>query len=189
MSSILLSSESNEWCTPSRYVDAARALMYSIDLDPASCAFANQRVNATHYYTQEDNGLLHSWHGRVWCNPPYGKTDTGKSNQGIWSSKLIAEYESGHIQEAVLLVNAAMGETWFQPLYYYHICLTDHRIHFESEDGTANQPTHSNAFVYFGTQHARFIDLFSRFGTVVKRADERKRRPLVIHHDLWNDCK
>lgn len=54
----LLSSVSNEWYTPVLYVEAARRVMGSIDLDPASCPFANETVRASHYFTTDDNGLV-----------------------------------------------------------------------------------------------------------------------------------
>ena len=43
------------------------------DLDP--CAAPNQPWPSAknHYAFPEDDGLLLRWHGRVWCNPPYGK--------------------------------------------------------------------------------------------------------------------
>jgi ParB family chromosome partitioning protein len=49
--------------TDERYTDlwvieAARATMGGIDLDPASCALANARVKATTYFDENTNGLL-----------------------------------------------------------------------------------------------------------------------------------
>ena len=81
-------SKSNEWYTPAPYIEAARRVMGEIDLDPASSTFANHIVRAKMYYAIEDNGLEQNWKGRVWLNPPYGKTNN-KSNQGIWLRKLI----------------------------------------------------------------------------------------------------
>jgi len=162
-------SESNEWYTPATYINAARQLMGAIDLDPASNPFANQVVQAAQIYTINDSGLAHKWAGRVWLNPPYGREE-GDSNQAIWSARLIQEFCEGNVTEAVLLVNAVTDRVWFQPLWDYSICFTDHRIKFYDGNGEAGQPTHGNVLVYFGTQRARFIELFSKFGVVVERA-------------------
>lgn len=43
---LLNSSQSNEWFTPARYVEAAREVLGSIDLDPASCEAGNRIVQA-----------------------------------------------------------------------------------------------------------------------------------------------
>jgi DNA N-6-adenine-methyltransferase (Dam) len=159
-------SESNEWYTPTCYIEAARSVMGSIDLDPASCEFANERVKATTFYDVHTNGLHKPWHGRVWLNPPYGTID-GKSNQERWSCHLIAQYEAGITTEAILLVNAVTGNSWFQRLWNYPICFTNHRIRFYNANVLAGQPTHSNVFVYFGKKHTRFTEVFSQFGRVV----------------------
>lgn len=57
--------KSNEWYTPDRYIQAVKEVLGSIDLDPASCAEANQTVGATDYYTKEDDGLEQYWKGNV----------------------------------------------------------------------------------------------------------------------------
>lgn len=161
-------SESNEWFTPVVYVEAARELMGGIDVDPASCAFANRVVQATTYYDITTNGLEQEWRGRVWLNPPYGR-DGGDSNQEIWTRRLIEQYDAGITTEAVLLVNAVPGNKWFQPLWRFLLCFPDHRIRFYNQETEASQPTHSNALIYLGKQHERFDTLFSRFGAVVRR--------------------
>jgi hypothetical protein len=62
----------DEWLTPPAILRA----LGEFDLDP--CA---PRVRpwpmARQHFTVEDNGLIRPWHGRVWCNPPYGD-ETGK---------------------------------------------------------------------------------------------------------------
>ena len=159
-------SESNEWYTPSQYIEAARRVMGGIDLDPASNPTANETVKATAFYTQSDNGLAYEWEGRVWLNPPYGR-DGGESNQATWSARLIEEYRAGRVTEAVLLVNAVTDRVWFAPLWDFTICFTDHRIRFYDESGEAGSPTHGNALIYFGEHKDRFVDAFKGFGPVV----------------------
>jgi len=167
----LHSSLSNEWYTPALYIQAVRELLGGIDVDPASHPAANAVVRATTYYTLETNGLAHDWPGRVWLNPPYGRDEDNDSNQDVWSARLLEQYAAGITTEAVLLVNAATDRKWFQRLWAYPICFTNHRIRFIDSDGVAqNSPTNGNAFVYLGKQRDRFIRLFGAFGTVVERA-------------------
>lgn len=160
----LKSSESDEWYTPARYVDLARDLMGGIDLDPASSAKANETVQATSFLTEADGALTQPWRGRVWLNPPYG------SKCPLFVRKLTEEYESGRIDEAVLLVSAYSTETkWFQPLFMRPVCFADHRIRFVSGDGRpAASSTIGNAFVYFGTRDGAFTAKFSDLGAVVQ---------------------
>lgn len=163
-------SRSSEWQTPSVYLEAARTLLGGIDLDPASCAEANQRVRAARYYTRADDGLSAPWYARVWLNPPYGTTARNQSQQKVWSQRLILEYTQGTVSEAVLLVNAQTGELWFQPLWAYPICFT-RRLQFHRPGGSIGKgPTHGSAFVYFGPQVERFAALFGalpRVGRIV----------------------
>ena len=68
----ITSSESAEWFTPKRYIEAAREVLGTIELDPASCEEANRIVKADNFFTEEDDGLKKHWAGKVWMNPPYG---------------------------------------------------------------------------------------------------------------------
>lgn len=180
----LLSSESAEWYTPSLYIDAVRAVLGSIDLDPASCEYANTIVKATRYYTKEQNGLMQAWKARsVYCNPPYGKSGS-KSNQAIWTCKALAEYHCGNVTDMILLVNAATGDKWFDVLKPYWLCLTP-RIHFYTERGTPTQPTHGNAFVYVGENSKGFADVFHHFGRIVP-PDPYADTEQVIAQELWS---
>lgn len=69
------SSETNEHYTPAEIVDAARTTLGAFDMDPASCEAANQIVQATKFFTKEDNGFTRLWKGRVFLNPPGGLCD------------------------------------------------------------------------------------------------------------------
>lgn len=160
-------SSNNEWYTPAQFVDAARQLMGQIDLDPASNTLANQTIQASKYFDLQMNGLAQPWKGKVWLNPPYGKEE-GDSNQARWSRKLIEHYQAGDIPEAVLLINAVPGNSWFAPLWDFPICFPKKRIRFNSETEKA-APTHSNALIYLGQQTFRFWKLFSQFGPIASR--------------------
>lgn len=59
--------KNDEWLTPPEVLAALGAF----DLDP--CApIIRPWDTASKHYTIEDDGLMKKWHGRVWCNPPFG---------------------------------------------------------------------------------------------------------------------
>jgi hypothetical protein len=158
----LTSSESVEWYTPAPYVEAARLVMGGVDLDPASCAAANATVGATTFYTKAEDGLSRPWHGRVFLNPPYGRSCPE------FVAKLEHECMDGNVTAAILLVSAYSTETkWFQPLFRRPVCFTDHRLDFHSPAGRGGSSTHGSAFVYFGANAQAFLDVFDQFGAIV----------------------
>ena len=165
----LHSSESFEWYTPKRYVESVREVFGEIDLDPATSDIANQTVQANQIFTVKEDGLLQNWSGRVFLSPPYGFREN-ESNQKLWSAKLIDEFQSGGVGEAILLANAMTASKWFQPLWDYTLCFTDHQICFYRPDGSVgNQPTHASVFVYLGQNRDRFANVFSEFGCIVEK--------------------
>lgn len=163
------SSEDVEWYTPSEYIETVRAVLGTIDLDPASCSFANQIVGAVNIFTAADDALTREWHGSVFLNPPYGVKD-GDSLAGVFCAKAIAEYQSGRAEAAIILVNSVHAQKWQAPLYEYPICFVDHRIAFMSSDGQVNKsPTFMNMFAYLGKNRQKFAEEFSRWGYVMAR--------------------
>lgn len=154
-----------EWYTPERYIEAARQVMGSIDLDPASSEMANGTVKADTYFTQDDDpdGLSQDWFGNVWLNPPYGK------GSGLFTAKLVEEYANKRVAAGVLLLNAyGFDAEWFQPLWVHPICFTDHRIEFYSPQRESGGPANGNIFVYLGRAEKRFAEVFGAFGSVVR---------------------
>jgi hypothetical protein len=157
----LTSRETVEWYTPPQYVELARQVMGSIDLDPASNELAQTWIQATTFYTAADDGLLKPWYGRVWLNPPYADVTQ-------WINKAIAEYDDGNITEAVLLVKPADGAAWYQRLNKkFPRCGVNHRIKFMDKDGIAQpRPAHGNCFFYLGKDVSFFAEVFARIGTI-----------------------
>jgi DNA N-6-adenine-methyltransferase (Dam) len=182
--SILISGKSEDWYTPARYIEAARKVMGSIDLDPASCELANSVVKANHYYTKEDNGLSHQWYGCIWLNPPYGRNAQGSSRTATWVKRLLHDYTRGDIKQAILLLPSRIETQWFQLVWGYPICFANHRISFHSNGKTLVGNIIGSAFVYLGPHEQKFIDIFSVFGRIVKAIDV-PHQPLYTSRSLW----
>lgn len=159
----VLSSKGIEWWTPKIYIEAIREVMGDIDLDPASCADANKIVGAKKYYTEDSDGLIQTWRGRIFLNPPYGRLGPE------FIGKLYNELGST-VSEAVVLVNSrATDAVWFHPLFEGIICFTDHRIDFDSPNDKPTSSTHGSCFIYFGSNKEKFAEIFSQFGNIVRR--------------------
>jgi phage N-6-adenine-methyltransferase len=157
--------DGDEWYTPARYVEAARQVMGSIDLDPATCDHAQQTVRAAAYFTKEQDGLAQQWTGNVWINPPYSFPLIER-----FASKLLDEVMAGHVDQAVLLVNNCTDAGWFQALLKVApVCFTAGRVSFEHPERPEKFATRQGqAFFYFGANRDRFVEVFSAHGTVVE---------------------
>lgn len=155
--------------------------MGGIDLDPASCELANQTVNASRYYTIEDNGLMRPWDldgkpTRIWLNPPYGKVNpipgSTRSYQKLFVEKLLSEVVSGHVEQATLLLLGNCCFThYFYPLWNYPLCFHNGFISFNKPDGTTDDFGFGTIFVYIGKHEQQFAEIFSQFGTIAKRVN------------------
>lgn len=163
-----------EWYTPAEYIQAAREVMGGIDLDPASCPIANRTVQATCFYSKEEDGLSKPWCGRLWLNPPYGQRAPAKpSLQQAFLQKLLQEYEAGQVEQAIALVLAHPNNNYFQPFWEYPICFkASGKMRFLREDGTQGTFGFPVAFIYLGSEVASFIDVFHQFGRVVRAVDK-----------------
>lgn len=172
------SSEHVEYYTPPEYIEAARATMGGIDTDPASCRLAQNWIKAQTCWTKEGDGLTRNWWGRVWLNPPYGRTG-GKSSQATWAAKLIEEVEAGHATCGILLVRASLGYNWWEELADHYPCvLTRDRIRFivrgpDGEPKTMPRAKQAHSFfliqkgAYATTLYFRFWANFKKYGRIL----------------------
>jgi len=155
----------NEWYTPALYIEAARAAMGGIDLDPATSEVANRTVQASTYFTAQDDGLAQPWPiGRIWMNPPYAQPLMGQ-----FAEKMAQEVERG--SESVVLVNNATETVWFQRMASVcsAICFPRSRIRYLTPNGEpGNSPLQGQAIIYSGPNADRFAAEFSSLGLVVR---------------------
>ena len=157
---VSFNSGENEWYTPPEYIEAARSVMGSIDLDPATSDIANKTVQASHYYTAEMNGLEKPWFGNVWMNPPYSSDKIG-----AFVDKLVVERPN--IDGAIVLVNNATETAWFIKLIDIAsaVCFPRGRVKFiDTQGNSSGAPLQGQAVIYIGNSVDRFCDEFSRFG-------------------------
>jgi phage N-6-adenine-methyltransferase len=154
----------NEWYTPARYIEMARAVLGTIDLDPASNAIAQERVKASAFFTAEQDGLAREWRGRVWLNPPYSQPEITQ-----FVDKLIEEVFGRRVTEAILLTNCATDTAWFHRAARAatSVCFTRRRIGFVTPDGDVpGMPRCGQTFFYFGPRASLFGSVFSETGLV-----------------------
>ena len=59
----------SDWETPQEFFDAVYEI-YRFDLDV--CA-THSNAKCPRYYTKKEDGLLQTWSGICWMNPPYGR--------------------------------------------------------------------------------------------------------------------
>jgi len=154
-------SGNNEWYTPKKYVDAARNVLGHIDLDPASCDYANKTIQAEHFYSVEDDGLTKEWCGKVWMNPPYNAEGVTR-----FTEKFVDEYNAGNIKEGIVLVNNATETSWFVNMVSAAsaVVFPRGRIRYESATRESLAPLQGQAFLYFGKNTEKFFECFSDIG-------------------------
>lgn len=150
----------DEWLTPPHILQA----LGQFDLDP--CApHASRRPwdTASKHYSIEDNGLAQPWHGRVWCNPPYG-LEAAK-----WLARL-ADHGNG------IALIFARTET---RMFFDHVwpkadalLFIEGRLHFHHVDGTraaANSGAPS-VLVAYGSNNADVLQSCGISGQYVSLA-------------------
>jgi DNA N-6-adenine-methyltransferase (Dam). len=158
---VAYNSGNNEWYTPQKYIEMARTVLEYIDLDPASSKIANEIVKADNYFTAEENGLSQVWYGKVWMNPPYSKELIGE-----FTKKFTDEYEAGNIVEGIVLVNNATETAWFTNMIRSAsaVVFPRGRILYYSPKKEIGAPLQGQAFIYFGWNADRFLEIFCSIG-------------------------
>jgi phage N-6-adenine-methyltransferase len=153
-----------EWYTPAEYIEMARRVLGTIDLDPASSDLAQETVRARRYFTKRDNGLVQPWHGRVWCNPPYSQPTIER-----FVCKLLQEYDLGRVTEAILLTNNQTDVGWFHAAANACAakCFPRGRIRFLTPSGQTGSPTQGQCVFYFGARVEAFVEEFQTVGFIL----------------------
>lgn len=160
----------SEWNTPPKFIEAAKQLMGSIDIDPASNEKAQEIIKAEKYYTQENNGLDKEWKGNVWMNPPYSQPLIKE-----FCFKLIEKIESKEINQACVLINNATETEFVQEMLKIckAVCFIKGRVKFIDMEGKeSGSPLQGQFIIYFGNESAKFKKVFSQFGEILWKEEK-----------------
>lgn len=93
----------NTWLTPRSILDA----LGEFDLDPCATISMPEWVGAKTFLTENENGMERAWTGRVFMNPPYGRSWAKVYKIDDWMNKL-----STH-GNGIALVFARMDTRWW----------------------------------------------------------------------------
>ena len=155
-----------EWFTPPEILDAAREVLGSIQLDPASTPRANEVVKAKRFFTIEDDALQQKWTGTVYMNPPFANGTVSEFCQ-----KLTDSVRSGAVPAAIVLINNCTETRWFTALAREAagLCFPVGRVAFWKPDRViTDTPLQGQALVYLGRHVDKFCSAFSRLGVVAE---------------------
>ena len=118
------------------------------------------------FYAERDDGLRKRWIGRVWLNPPYGGLQVG------FITKLIEEHDAGRVPVAIMLLNGYRYDAhWFKPLWDFPLCFITKRLQVYNPcrlPGAQRSAVTGSVAVYVGHDFDTFVEVFGRFGEVVK---------------------
>ncbi len=167
---LFMSSESESHYTSLHIIDAALSCLGEIDLDPCSNSQYHLNVPAKGCFTKEDDALAQPWVGRVFMNPPYG------NKTGDWVEKLCAEFESGHVTQALILVASCTETEWFHRLRQYPRCFIRGRLKFISQKNHYPVTFGSVAFYLGRTSQGlnRFVEAFKELGDIFALVEETR---------------
>ena len=167
-----ISSTSQDWGTPPKYVKAVRTFFGGqIDLDP--CSNHHSIVGAkVEYQLPEQDGLRLSWdYPTIYVNPPYGADRERGTTIKHWLCRC-ADAHSQHGAEVLALVPVATNTAHWKKFIWGVATavafLYDTRLKFlvDGQNGGKGAPM-SCAIVYWGNHFEQFEAQFTHFGAVV----------------------
>jgi len=167
-----VNSQSVNWCTPPKYVDAVRNVFgRSISLDPCSNEWSI--VNAdTEYCLPGNDGLKESWnYPTIYVNPPYGSDKERGTKIKNWLYRC-AHAHKNYGSEVLALVPVATNTSHWKEYVWGRataVCfLYDTRLRFlvNGKDEGKGAPM-ACAMIYWNKNLDTFLNEFNKFGAVV----------------------
>jgi len=181
--------------TDPKIMELVREFFGKIDLDPASCAGANETVQAINFFTKEDDAFSKDWVAeKLWMNHPFTKGEKAckpkckkktckdplyKHYRGScitedipsnldWIEKLLLEYSLGNFTESLNITFVNSSEAWCQKLLRNGTqCFITGRVKYKSPNGgNESSPPKGSMITYLGRRKGEFKKVFSKIGVV-----------------------
>ena len=171
-----VNSQSVNWCTPSKYVTAVKALFNGkVALDPCSNKWSIVEAETAFALPRRD-GLIEEWNYKtIYVNPPYGADRNRKTTIKHWLYKCAHAHKQFHSEVLALVPVAANTSHWKEYVWgsATAVCfLYDTRLKFlENGDGEGKGAPMACAMIYWGADYNNFFEVFLEFGAVVDLRD------------------
>lgn len=164
MDEILFSSRSDEWGTPKWLFDRLND-SFDFTLDPCANPYRLLLPVGTtkRNISLAEDGLLADWtNERVFINPPYSKVG-GKSQAGLWCSKLASE----RVQLGVVLIPARTDTLmWHECVFRYAESVLFLRGRLKFDGSSNNSAPFPSAIAFFGAIGRHMITPFEDLGAI-----------------------
>lgn len=152
-----MSKDSDVRFTPQHVLDVVREFD-AIALDP--CTTPDNPVNASHFYTEEDDGLVQPWGGGLcYWNCPYSRGQPIRWATRAWDAWDVSAVES----IGLMIADTSTEATQFVLNNANAVGFWKKRIRFAG-DASAK---FANMVAYFGDRQGRFLRVFEPHATVL----------------------
>ena len=155
-----------ELLAPSIVLAGLRVALGTIDLDPCSTPFAQDKVGARDWFSLEQNGLEQHWQGSVWVFPP-------PKLARAFASKLDAELTAGRVTAAAFLAPARLATRWARLLLahrsFLSVVVEGKSNPYLLPDGERVTPEDGMALFLLGDVQGDISRAFSGWGVVLWR--------------------
>ena len=172
-----INSDSQDWCTPPKYVNAVKEFFGEIELDP--CSNRNSVVKAKkEYILPKNDGLKDSWNfTTIYVNPPYGLDRLRHTSIKDWIRKCAEAFKKYESEVLALIPVAVNTRHWKEYIFGQanSVCfLADTRLKFINGGHDKGAPM-ACAMVYWGKDADKFYKHFSNYGAVLEVTNLRKK--------------
>lgn len=149
------SAASDDWITPPEIVKS----LGKFDLDVCAC-IPQPFKYADRQFTVVEDGLKQSWEGRVWCNPPYGR-----------SAAAFIEKLAAHGNGILLIFARVETRNWFDHIWPKAdaVFFFKGRLSFYRPDGKVGDCAGApSALIAYGKENVLALERLKDKGVLLK---------------------